>query len=83
MPGIDTSNIRHWVSASTPDARKASAEANGTAVNPNVCSSPGSDSRDDTSSSTTDIKTRFFTISIIAPATPFSRSGNRKSISQK
>jgi hypothetical protein len=43
------------------------------AANPSIRRRSGSDSSDDTSSSTTDIKARFCMDSIIAPPTPFRR----------
>ena len=48
------SRIRQLVSSTTSDARNASAEENAWAAKPNCRSKSGSDSRTDSSSSTTD-----------------------------
>src|SRR4026209_506769 len=53
MPGIATSRMRQRVSPRASDARNASADENAWAAKPNCRSRSGSDSRTDSSSSTT------------------------------
>src|SRR5713226_7337127 len=54
MPGIPTSRIRQLVRPTYSEARNSSADENERAVKPNSLSKSGSDSRTDSSSSTTD-----------------------------
>src|SRR5580658_8951137 len=54
MPGMPTSRIKQLVRPTYSEARNASADENEHAVKPNSLSKSGSDSRTDSSSSTTD-----------------------------
>src|ERR1700678_3469247 len=54
MPGIAMSRIKQLVSSAVPDERNSSAEEKARAAKPNSLISSGSDSRMDSSSSTTD-----------------------------
>src|SRR5439155_13670585 len=56
IPGIATSRTRHLVSATDSEARNSSADENACASKPNSFSKSGSDSRTDSSSSTTVIR---------------------------
>ena len=58
MPGIAMSRIRQLVSPTTSEARNASADENAWESKPNCRSKSGSDSRTDSSSSTTDTSER-------------------------
>src|SRR5437773_1176417 len=57
-PGMATSRIRHFVSLTYLDTRNSSADENAWAAKPNSFSKSGSDSRTDSSSSTTDMSGR-------------------------
>src|SRR5580704_16320223 len=54
MPGMPTSRIKQLVRPTHSEARNSSADENERAVKPNSLSKSGSDSRTDSSSSTTD-----------------------------
>src|SRR5580692_10591287 len=54
MPGMPTSRIKQLVRPTYSEARNSSADENARAVKPNSLSKSGSDSRTDSSSSTTD-----------------------------
>src|SRR6266478_2984203 len=54
IPGMAMSRIRHLVWPTQSDARNSSGDENARAANPNSLSKSGSDSRTDSSSSTTD-----------------------------
>ena len=58
IPGIATSRIRQLVWLTTSEARNASADENASAAKPNCRTMSGSDSRTDSSSSTTDTSER-------------------------
>src|ERR1700720_722386 len=62
MPGIATSRTRQFVSATDSEARNSSADENVRGSKPNSLSRSGSDSRTDSSSSTTDIRGRSVTV---------------------
>jgi hypothetical protein len=68
MPGIATSRTRQRVSPRASDARNASADENAWAAKPNCRSRSGSDSRTDSSSSTTATSERSVIPSFIVPA---------------
>src|SRR5215813_4041336 len=61
MPGIATSRIRHVVAPTQPDERNSGADEKTWAEKPNSLSKSGSDSRTDSSSSTTDRSGRSLT----------------------
>src|SRR5580693_23552 len=82
MPGMPTSRIRQLVRPTYSEARNSSADENERAVKPNSLSKSGSDSRTDSSSSTTD--TNEFGIILgssfrIRCTSPPWRNGKRKS----
>src|SRR5579871_5774245 len=54
MPGMPTSRIKQFVVPTYSEARNSSADANERAVKPNSLNKSGSDSRTDSSSSTTE-----------------------------
>src|SRR5436190_1134436 len=59
MPAIATSRMRQWVWLTNSDARNASADENAWTAKPNCRSKSGSDSRTDSSSSTTETSERW------------------------
>src|SRR5712692_5677095 len=82
MPGIPTSRIRQLVRPTYSEARNSSADENERAVKPNSLSKSGSDSRTDSSSSTTDTNELWIILGssprILCTSLPL-RNGKRKS----
>src|SRR5579864_7477760 len=81
MPGMLTSRIKQLVCPTHSDARNSSADENERAVKPNSLSKSGSDSRTDSSSSTTDTSDLGIILgsSSRIRCTSLTRNGKRKS----
>src|SRR5580704_4169306 len=81
MPGMPTSRIKQLVRPTYSEARNSSADENERAVKPNSLSKSGSDSRTDSSSSTTDTSDLGIILgsSSRIRCTSLSRNGKRKS----